>query len=216
MDLNDRCGDVPPKQECNSCHQVKPVNLFRIRNSKPSPRCKGCDQRKMREYNASQKGKEALARYRAKCKRLSPSPIQVRSKVQHAIDSGKLVRPDTCEVCHKDRKIDSHHDDYRRPLKVKWLCVECHGERTKAFNEANPVQLRRLKRGWPISKAMNTPVRKFVKSGITTAQFKIAASRGISVALLRHRVINKHMSFDSALLVPVKVYVPFAERMKHA
>ncbi len=46
------------------------------------------------------------------------------SKVAKAIKSGALVRQ-PCEVCGAE-KVDAHHDDYSKPLDVRWLCRKHH------------------------------------------------------------------------------------------
>src|SRR6266705_2650342 len=38
---------------------------------------------------------------------------------------GKLSRQ-PCEVCGKSNDIEAHHEDYSKPLEIKWLCVPCH------------------------------------------------------------------------------------------
>jgi ribosomal protein S27AE len=43
-----------------------------------------------------------------------------------ALKSGELVRPATCSRCGKGGVIEAHHNDYREPLKVEWLCRACH------------------------------------------------------------------------------------------
>lgn len=47
--------------------------------------------------------------------------------VRNAIRGGRLRRPKRCDSCQKVRKVHAHHDDYSKPLEVKWLCAECHG-----------------------------------------------------------------------------------------
>lgn len=37
---------------------------------------------------------------------------------------GKLV-PQPCETCGFT-DVQMHHDDYSKPLEVRWLCRECH------------------------------------------------------------------------------------------
>ena len=49
--------------------------------------------------------------------------LQARSIMGHAIRDGKLLRR-PCEVCAG--KADGHHDDYARPLEVRWLCRQHH------------------------------------------------------------------------------------------
>ena len=39
---------------------------------------------------------------------------------------GKLL-PEPCSVCH-DPSAQKHHDDYGKPLLVRWLCRVCHRE----------------------------------------------------------------------------------------
>lgn len=56
-----------------------------------------------------------------------------RRKVQTALRQGRLVRPDKCEYCGEGgRKIHAHHEDYRKPMEVEWLCTRCHGTRHSA------------------------------------------------------------------------------------
>jgi hypothetical protein len=44
-----------------------------------------------------------------------------------AIRTGKLTkRP--CEVCKATTKVQAHHDDYSKPLDVRWLCLTHHVE----------------------------------------------------------------------------------------
>lgn len=36
-----------------------------------------------------------------------------------------ILKPKPCESCG-DPKAQKHHDDYSKPLEVRWLCVDCH------------------------------------------------------------------------------------------
>ena len=54
--------------------------------------------------------------------------------VGNAIRDGKLaVQP--CEVCGYAIGVHAHHEDYCKPLEVRWLCVRHHGERHRQINE---------------------------------------------------------------------------------
>jgi hypothetical protein len=53
-----------------------------------------------------------------------------RSIANVAVKRGKLVRQ-PCEKCGADN-AEKHHDDYKKPLEVRWLCRACHVEHHKA------------------------------------------------------------------------------------
>jgi hypothetical protein len=44
-------------------------------------------------------------------------------------DSRLLKQP--CEVCGLKKNVQAHHDDYEKPLIVRWLCVKHHNEHHK-------------------------------------------------------------------------------------
>jgi hypothetical protein len=44
--------------------------------------------------------------------------------VGSALRSGRLTKA-ACEVCG-ELKVDAHHDDYTKPLEVRWLCEKHH------------------------------------------------------------------------------------------
>lgn len=59
-----------------------------------------------------------------------PERARAHSAVAYAIRTGKLERG-PCEregegTCNG--KIHAHHDDYSKPLEVRWLCALHHGE----------------------------------------------------------------------------------------
>lgn len=51
---------------------------------------------------------------------------RARRLVRSAIESGRLNRQ-ACEVCGAS-KVHAHHDDYSKPLAVRWLCPTHHYE----------------------------------------------------------------------------------------
>ena len=56
-----------------------------------------------------------------------------RSKGQHAIQSGRLVRPTTCPLCGSGNyRIEAHHEDYLKPLEIVWCCGKCHVQLDRA------------------------------------------------------------------------------------
>lgn len=51
---------------------------------------------------------------------------KARWLVRRAIEAGRLVRQ-PCEICGAS-PAQAHHDDYSRPLDVRWLCRAHHAE----------------------------------------------------------------------------------------
>jgi len=49
--------------------------------------------------------------------------VRARKAVEYAVRSGKLKRQ-LCEKCGKSAQ--AHHDDYEKPLDVRWLCPVHH------------------------------------------------------------------------------------------
>jgi len=76
-----------------------------------------------RKYFARKK--EEIRIKRAKWRAQFPEKAKAREVYKYARRTGRLV-PKPCEVCGK-KKVDGHHEDYRRPLVVKWLCRTHHG-----------------------------------------------------------------------------------------
>ncbi len=54
-----------------------------------------------------------------------PDKAEVYRIVAMAKKTGKLI-PQPCESCGTSNKIHAHHDDYSKPLDVRWLCPLCH------------------------------------------------------------------------------------------
>lgn len=54
-----------------------------------------------------------------------PLKVAAHTAVGHAIRDGKLQRQ-ACERCAATRNVVGHHDNYLKPLDVRWLCKSCH------------------------------------------------------------------------------------------
>lgn len=57
-------------------------------------------------------------------RRQDPKKRSARNKLNAAIRNNQITRQ-PCEVCGKE-KVDAHHDDYDKPLEVRWLCRTHH------------------------------------------------------------------------------------------
>lgn len=51
----------------------------------------------------------------------------------NAIRDGRLIKQ-PCEVCG-EVQVNAHHDDYEKPLQVRWLCKKHHAEHHKTLRE---------------------------------------------------------------------------------
>ena len=60
----------------------------------------------------------------ANWRRANPEKYRAHVEVQKALISGELKKA-PCEVC-ADPIVDAHHDDYSKPLDVRWLCRQHH------------------------------------------------------------------------------------------
>lgn len=47
--------------------------------------------------------------------------------INYHIATGNLKRPKICPKCKESsKKVEAHHEDYSKPLEIKWLCRGCH------------------------------------------------------------------------------------------
>lgn len=71
--------------------------------------------------------------------------------LEKAIQKGIIKRKKHCELCgdsgkFKDgrTKIQAHHDDYNKPLDIRWLCQKCHHDWHKNNNAINKKERKGL------------------------------------------------------------------------
>lgn len=89
-----------------------------------------------RKYQKTEKGKESCNKSKAAYNRRNPIKRGASHMVCNAVRDGKLAKPEDCECCgSKPKRLHGHHDDYAKPLNVRWLCPGCH---TKWHKENGP------------------------------------------------------------------------------
>ena len=138
---------------CIACGEVKPLDEFyphpRMADGHLN-RCKECQKantKKAREANrqyylAYDRARNDLSHRKEKARECrqrnksstDPTPWQRRNPekraahiaVGNAVHDGRLVKPEHCENCGSDQRVDGHHDDYAQKLTVRWLCRTCH------------------------------------------------------------------------------------------
>lgn len=139
---------------CAVCNKEHSLESFYIRRDtgKHYSKCKECFNSINSIRNSTEAGKVKIRARRANARNLEvnrsrerrsskayreryPEKEKAKRKVRDAIGKGVLIRPDTCSVCLKESNrqdgvtsIQAHHDDYSKPLDVRWLCPICHAK----------------------------------------------------------------------------------------
>lgn len=133
----------PAVKTCMKCNVVKPLDDFykhpRMADGRLG-KCKTCTKTDVRanrldkveyyrEYDRERtktaRRIEHLDKNCKKFRRENPEKYAAHLAVAGALRKGVLVRQ-PCEVCNRHDRIHAHHDDYTKPLEVRWLCAEHH------------------------------------------------------------------------------------------
>jgi len=130
---------------CIRCKESKAINEFYKHPQMGDGHLNKCipccvaDARKHREENhakvcaydrkrfKSPERKKKILLYAKKRREKFPEKCRARGMVLDAIKSGKLIRK-PCEVCGTTERVQAHHDDYTKPLEVRWMCFKHHRE----------------------------------------------------------------------------------------
>lgn len=129
--------------KCISC--VKEYERIRLIKLNADPVWKEKELARSREksarYRAIGKRPDALAMKKSRDVWVAKNKHkkQAHMAVSNALRAGKIER-NPCEVCG-EMKVHAHHDDYSKPLDIKWLCVKHHNERHLELNKMNRYQL---------------------------------------------------------------------------
>ncbi len=137
-------SEVVQKQKCFKCGIVKPLSDFykhpQMANGHLG-KCKECNKRDVRQnyrlrrdqyrnyykQRESTEHRKASRKQRQSFRRINrPEKYKAQLITSNAIRSGKLTRQ-PCEKCGNPRS-EAHHDDYSKPLAVRWLCFKHHRE----------------------------------------------------------------------------------------
>lgn len=77
-------------------------------------------------YAQTPEGRAAHARAHRGFIARNPVKYAANNAVGNAVRDGRLAKQ-PCEVCGK-QQAQAHHDDYSKPLDVRWLCTTHHAE----------------------------------------------------------------------------------------
>ena len=77
-----------------------------------------------RDYLKTEAGRKARRNSHANYRERNPQKYKAQVAVSNALRDRRLVRQ-ACEFCG-NQKAEAHHDDYSKPLEVRWLCNAHH------------------------------------------------------------------------------------------
>jgi len=128
---------------CFKCQAVKPLDDFYAHPQMTDGhlnKCKTCAKadtkqnyrarwfqyrRYDRQRNSSPVRRGAKRRYEKLHRSRHPERYRARAAVRNAVRDGHLIKQ-PCETCATTLNVQAHHEDYSRPLDVRWLCRGCH------------------------------------------------------------------------------------------
>jgi len=79
-------------------------------------------------------GRLAAQKKTAKWDAANPEKARARADLHNALRRG-VIKRGVCEKCGA-KKTDGHHDNYKKPLEVRWLCRLHHKELHRKLKEA--------------------------------------------------------------------------------
>ena len=134
-------------KECFKCGETKPLSDFykhkRMADGHVN-KCKECNKRDVRKNRAGKaeyyrsydraRGNRQSIHHTPEYRKKYPNRYKAHSIVGNSIRAKKLFR-EPCEVCGDFDKIHAHHDDYLKPLNVRWLCAAHHSQWHKENGE---------------------------------------------------------------------------------
>lgn len=128
-------------KKCNSCDTDKHESEFGKRKASVdglSAKCKTCQNvyDKARSncperaaaraiYQQTEEGRLTTNKAKAKWRTANPGKAKAHAVVGRQVRAGNLfVEP--CEICGSEDSVHAHHNDYAKPLNVRWLCAAHH------------------------------------------------------------------------------------------
>jgi len=87
-----------------------------------------------REYDRA-RGNRQSPEYLSAYREEFPNKYKAHNIVNNSIRDGKL-HSEPCQICGSVDGIHAHHDDYAKPLNVRWLCAAHHRQWHMSNGEA--------------------------------------------------------------------------------
>lgn len=146
MKICKKCGETKPLSEyykhaqmadghLNICKDCKRADAINVRNANidyyrayDQSRANNPERVKAREdYAKSAAGIESQSLAKKRFSKRNPVARKCSGAVNNAVKNGLLIKQ-PCEVCGSTGLVHGHHDDYSKPLDVRWLCPKHHAE----------------------------------------------------------------------------------------
>jgi hypothetical protein len=90
---------------------------------------------KVRDYNRKWRNTDKGRRTMKVCRRRKWRAILASRIIYYLKICSDFVVPKICEKCNCENILQAHHEDYKKPLEVVWLCKECHKLRHAEINQ---------------------------------------------------------------------------------
>ena len=121
-----KCGEVKALEEFYKHKQMKDGRVNKCvscnKDDVKNHRLGNLD--KIRAYDRA-RGSRQTAEDTAKYRKNNPVKYAAHLLVNNHLRDGKLHKQEFCEGCGCG-PTQGHHDDYAKPLEVRWLCSLCH------------------------------------------------------------------------------------------
>lgn len=136
-------------KKCFKCHEVLPLSAFYrhpMMGDGHLGKCKLCTKKDVRanykdkheqylEYDRMRNRNPDRIRAISASSNKDPLKVWARKATHSALARGILERK-PCEVCG-DEKSDAHHEDYSKPLEIRWFCRAHHMQHHHPLEEAS-------------------------------------------------------------------------------
>ena len=90
--------------------------------------CRKCNTERMAKYYKTERGRKIVQQNVYKSTKKHQHKQNARARVMYALIHGKIKRPEKCPLCGKEAVCQAHHEDYNKPLEVRWMCRQCHAD----------------------------------------------------------------------------------------
>lgn len=144
---------------CRKCDRMLPIvafaNYFDNTKGKKRPYayCRDCVL--VRNRLRGTRGKKSTITW-ARRDKSQPEKFAARTAVRAALRKGSIIRQD-CEQCGSSRS-EAHHNDYSKPLDIRWLCRPHH--RVLHWKPADTPLLQLLASRWDEQSTAATPAEQ--------------------------------------------------------